>query len=838
MHDQTTPSPADANGDLGYLLTAYADGQLALAGMAWVEEQLDRRPDLRARLKEIRAVQAALRAEFARFPAPAELGDFARGQVLAAALRGRPAPRRRWTLAALLLVGVSAAVMAVMVTMGRPRLIEQLGAQATAVSMPVPAPAYDYQSNLAQQQDSEAPQPLGAVAKLEEAEVRGREEAVEDRVDKDMSINGMLIDRSGAPARLKRVPSEDGRVQQEQNLQISEMLQALSEVGVDARTLHRQEDLAKKQGLVGTRSFARGQTQRPGETPAPVTAADRLATVQPQAPAAKPAPGAGGGGMRLAGATAAPMAPAAPAAPAPELAIEESRQEAAAADVPVTLAGRFSPVGGAQPQTGKEDERGGEDMARAARSELNALAAQSQPESRKGRYDLAFGAAPPALPQAPPSGTANGIGGQWKQTADIPPSPFSGATGRSGGKLSATPASTMTTIEGAVTAQDKPRAGDETLKALSNANAEKSHVAEVKRAVAFQLNSKLAEVEEEFDAAKRKMVDAKMKPTAGGKAASSTTPAQGGVAYQEHRLLSESSATDSLPGLKAVDPVMTYADPVTDAQREEELAKRSKEGDGTAARLSIVKERYPRVFNDVTDQHQSATLRGGTVDGTMLVDTAGAVGPSATPSQSLATGNAQRAPRDRVAALLATTSLNATAPLATMLRIAAGPDGALAASPALDEVLARPAHLETHDQPSGQALLQLARGAGLQARVLGGVLTLDAARGQLDPTDTQGLDRASFTKAFGTVPMVATADDARSTFALDANTASFERARSQLRGGQLPDPASIQAEHFINAMPMDYPAARGPEAFALYAEAAPSPFARGPADAAVRAPWA
>ncbi len=169
--------------------------------------------------------------------------------------------------------------------------------------------------------------------------------------------------------------------------------------------------------------------------------------------------------------------------------------------------------------------------------------------------------------------------------------------------------------------------------------------------------------------------------------------------------------------------------------------------------------------------------------------------------------------------------MNATAPLATLLRTAAGPDGALAASPALDEVLALPTHLETHDLPSGQALLQLARGAGLQARVLGGVLTLDVARGQLDPTDTQGLDRATFTKAFGTVPMVATADDARSTFALDANTASFERARAQLRAGQPPDPAAIQAEHFINAMPMDYPAAQGPEAFALYAEAAPSPFA-------------
>ena len=114
-------APAGEDGDLGYLLTSYADGQLALEGMAWVEEQLDRRPELRARLKEIRAVQGALREEFARFPAPTELGAFARGQVLAAARRGRPSPRRRWALAALLVIGVSVSVMAVMVTMGSPR---------------------------------------------------------------------------------------------------------------------------------------------------------------------------------------------------------------------------------------------------------------------------------------------------------------------------------------------------------------------------------------------------------------------------------------------------------------------------------------------------------------------------------------------------------------------------------------------------------------------------------------------------------------------------------------------------------------------------------------------
>jgi Ca-activated chloride channel homolog len=91
--------------------------------------------------------------------------------------------------------------------------------------------------------------------------------------------------------------------------------------------------------------------------------------------------------------------------------------------------------------------------------------------------------------------------------------------------------------------------------------------------------------------------------------------------------------------------------------------------------------------------------------------------------------------------------------------------------------------------------------------------------------------------------MTSTREDAHSTFALSADTATYDLARHQLRTGHPVDPLSIQPEHFINAMPMDYPVAHTDEAFALYAEAAPSPFAapgagltEGPGDAQ-RAPW-
>lgn len=129
----------------------------------------------------------------------------------------------------------------------------------------------------------------------------------------------------------------------------------------------------------------------------------------------------------------------------------------------------------------------------------------------------------------------------------------------------------------------------------------------------------------------------------------------------------------------------------------------------------------------------------------------------------------------------------------------------------------------------GKALLQAVRAKGWQVQPQSDSLVVATTtdRHPLDPTATFGLAKTDFAKAFGTVPMTATADTATLTFAFTADTASFDRARSQLRSGQAVDPAAIRAEHFVNAVPADYPAASGPEAFTLYAEAGPSPFAAG-----------
>lgn len=128
---------------------------------------------------------------------------------------------------------------------------------------------------------------------------------------------------------------------------------------------------------------------------------------------------------------------------------------------------------------------------------------------------------------------------------------------------------------------------------------------------------------------------------------------------------------------------------------------------------------------------------------------------------------------------------------------------------------------------AGAQVVMLANRSGVQVVLANGRLALNATPLPLDPTDRLGLDASAFTAALGSPPMAVVAHDARLTFALDADTASFARARSELARGRLPDPAAIRPEHFINAVPAGYPAPSGGEAFALYAEAGPSPFARG-----------
>jgi Ca-activated chloride channel family protein len=78
-------------------------------------------------------------------------------------------------------------------------------------------------------------------------------------------------------------------------------------------------------------------------------------------------------------------------------------------------------------------------------------------------------------------------------------------------------------------------------------------------------------------------------------------------------------------------------------------------------------------------------------------------------------------------------------------------------------------------------------------------------------------------KNHGVNPMVSTAKDKLSTFAIDVDTGAYTIARRQLQGGALPSPSSVRVEEYVNYFAYNYPSpASG--AFAVSMEAAPSPF--------------
>ncbi len=140
----------------------------------------------------------------------------------------------------------------------------------------------------------------------------------------------------------------------------------------------------------------------------------------------------------------------------------------------------------------------------------------------------------------------------------------------------------------------------------------------------------------------------------------------------------------------------------------------------------------------------------------------------------------------------------------------------------------QPVRMTNHqrfDEP-GQAVLNLVTANRLQLVPLPGGFEVQAAR-PLDPTATFGWSRDDLRRVFGSVPMQNVAEDAQQTFAIDASTSSFDSALAALDAGRQPDPAQIEPQHLYNAVPMDYPAASGNDAFQLFAEAGPSPFASG-----------
>ncbi|MEN0068336.1 MAG: von Willebrand factor type A domain-containing protein [Myxococcota bacterium] len=71
---------------------------------------------------------------------------------------------------------------------------------------------------------------------------------------------------------------------------------------------------------------------------------------------------------------------------------------------------------------------------------------------------------------------------------------------------------------------------------------------------------------------------------------------------------------------------------------------------------------------------------------------------------------------------------------------------------------------------------------------------------------------------------VPTNEDARSTFSVDVDTASFTLARQALRAGRWPSADTVRPEEFLNYVPYRYPNPTGDDAFAVHVEGAGSPF--------------
>ncbi|MEZ4733537.1 MAG: von Willebrand factor type A domain-containing protein [Caldilineaceae bacterium] len=91
-----------------------------------------------------------------------------------------------------------------------------------------------------------------------------------------------------------------------------------------------------------------------------------------------------------------------------------------------------------------------------------------------------------------------------------------------------------------------------------------------------------------------------------------------------------------------------------------------------------------------------------------------------------------------------------------------------------------------------------------------------------------------FFEEYGVNGFVATAQDARSTFAVDVDTGAYTLARRYLTDGALPPAEAVRVEEFINYFNYHYAYPAADETFAITLDAAPSPFVTDPSHRMVR----
>jgi len=94
----------------------------------------------------------------------------------------------------------------------------------------------------------------------------------------------------------------------------------------------------------------------------------------------------------------------------------------------------------------------------------------------------------------------------------------------------------------------------------------------------------------------------------------------------------------------------------------------------------------------------------------------------------------------------------------------------------------------------------------------------------IPPNNRQPYDM--FFENYGVNPSIETEDDHLSTFALDVDTGSYTVMRNYLSEGNLPPSDSVRVEEYVNYFDQGYPNPPAHQAFGIYMDGAPSPFAQ------------
>jgi Ca-activated chloride channel family protein len=98
------------------------------------------------------------------------------------------------------------------------------------------------------------------------------------------------------------------------------------------------------------------------------------------------------------------------------------------------------------------------------------------------------------------------------------------------------------------------------------------------------------------------------------------------------------------------------------------------------------------------------------------------------------------------------------------------------------------------------------------------------------PASTEG-PQDNYFQDYGISPFINPADDPLSTFAIDIDTGSYTVARRYIEDGLIPPGEAVRPEEFVNYFDQGYTPPNN-NAFAVYADGAPSPFQSAPATSA------